>query len=229
MGGAVGALAANMITSPDGSAPAAAVEPLTVVDPVYPYDLLLKGERGSATVAFIVAASGSPSDVHVVAASEPEFGVALSAAVEMSTFSPPSVNGRSAPVPLVRRAEFPPAATGSNSGPDPVARLLAALQTGEVGNGSWLDAGLTPRYQVAPRYPDALRKGGRPAGQAVIEFVVDRDGRARLPQIFTCSEPAFGWAAATAVSQWVFDAPRRQGRSADVRARVPFEIKAPAN
>jgi len=229
MGSAIGALAANMITAPDGNQPTAVIEPLTVVDPIYPYDLLLKGEKGSATVAFVVGTNGSPTDMRVVAASEPEFGVALSAAIEMSTFSPPVVNGHSAPVELVRRAVFLPAASGADSGQDPVARLLAALRAGQVGNGSWLDKRLVPRYQVAPRYPDVLKKGSRPAGAAVIEIVVDRDGRARLPQIFTCSEPAFGWAAATAVSQWVFDAPRRNGRSADVRAIIPIQFKAPTD
>lgn len=73
------------------------------------------------------------------------------------------------------------------------------------------------------------KKGSRPAGNAVIEFVVDRDGRARLPQIFTCSKPAFGWAAATAVSQWVFDAPRCNGRSTDARARIPIQFKVPTD
>jgi TonB family protein len=228
MGSTSGALAVNGITAPDGSSPTAAVEPRTVVDPIYPYALLQKGEKGSAAVAFTVGTNGSPTEIHVIAASEPEFGVALAAAVAMSTFSPPAVKGHSAPVPLVRRADFAPAASGADSGKeDPVARLWAALQAGQVGNGTGLDARLTPRYQVAPRYPDVLRLGDRPAGQAVVEFIVDRDGRARLPQVFTCSDPAFGWAAATAVSQWVFDPPRRDGRSADVRARVPFEFKAP--
>jgi TonB family protein len=227
MGSASGALAANGITAPDGGAPAAAVEPRTVVDPVYPYALLRKGEKGSAAVAFIVGVNGAPTEIHVIAASDPDFGVALASAVAMSTFAPPSVNGHSAPVPLVRRADFAPTTGTDSEQGDPVARLLAALQAGRVGNGTGLDARLTPRYQVAPRYPDVLRLGGRPAGRAVVEFVVDRDGRARLPQVFTCSDPAFGWAAATAVSQWVFDPPRCDGRSADVRARIPFEFKAP--
>lgn len=227
LGGAVGALAANRITAPDGSQPAASLEPLALVDPIYPFDLLLKGEEGSATVAFTVGTNGSPSDVHVIAASNPDFGEALSAAVELSAFSPPALNGRSASVALIRKAEFSPVPSGPDSGSDPAAQLQAALRTGRVGNGTDLDERPVPRYQVSPRYPEFLMNGARPAGQAVVEFVIDRDGRARFPQIVSCSEPEFGWAAATAVSQWVFDPPRCNGRPSAVRARIPFKFKAP--
>jgi TonB family protein len=76
-------------------------------------------------------------------------------------------------------------------------------------------------------YPTALKKNGRPSGQAVIEFVIDRDGRARLPRIVSASDEQFGWAAATAVSQWVFDMPRRNGQPVDVRVKIPFQFKVP--
>ncbi|MGA7727054.1 MAG: TonB family protein [Opitutaceae bacterium] len=224
---AVGALAANMIAAPNGSEPAASIAPLTVVDPVFPYELLLKGEDGSATVAFTVGTSGFPTDMHVVATSEPEFGEALLAAVEASTFSTPVINGRSVTVSLVRQAKFTPSTFGSDSVQNPVGQLLASYRSGKIGNGSWMDSRLVPRYQVAPRYPSALKQRDHPSGQAVIEFVVDREGRARFPRIIACSAPEFGWAAATAVSQWVFDVPRIKDQPTAVRARIPFEFKAP--
>jgi TonB family protein len=200
-----------------------------VADPVFPYDLLLKGEGGSATVLFSVDEKGSPTGARVLDASDPEFGEALVAAVEMSAFSTPMADGHAVTAALMRKAEFTAAASGNDGAPDPVARVLAGLRAGTIGSGAGLDAKLTPRYMISPRYPGALREGGRPSGQAVVEFVVDRDGRARLPRVVSATDRRFGWAAATAVSQWVFDGPRRGGNPADVRVQIPFQFKPPAD
>jgi TonB family protein len=225
-GSTAGALAANFITAPDGNAPSAVITLLAVVDPIFPFELLLKGKKGAASVGFTVRADGSPTDVRVVGENELEFGKALVAAVEMTTFSPPYEKGRSTSVQLVWRAAFQPISTAADGERDSLAQLLAALRRGEIGNGSRLDNGLEPRYQVAPRYPESLKKGAPLAGQAVIEFVIDQNGRARFPRIASCTLPDFGWSAATAVSQWVFDVPRTNGKATAVRARVPFDFKA---
>jgi TonB family protein len=63
----------------------------------------------------------------------------------------------------------------------------------------------------------------------VIDFVIDRDGRARLPQIISATSEEFGWAAATAVAQWVFRPPLRGGQPVDIKVRIPFSFKAPAS
>jgi len=136
-------------------------------------------------------------------------------------------NGRTAALDLMRQYDFPVYDQKSDDGPDPVARLLKVDRAGKIGNGVALDAKLVPRYRVSPMYPTALKKNGRPSGQAVIEFVIDRDGRARLPRIVSASDEQFGWAAATAVSQWVFDMPRRNGQPVDVRVKIPFQFKVP--
>lgn len=228
-GSSAGALAANMISAPDGNPPAEQLEPRVVADPVFPYDLLQEGKGGAATVLFTVDDNGSTSKVRVRDASDPELGESLVAAVEMSAFSSPALGGHAVSVELMRRAEFPAIAPDNEGASDPRARLLAESRAGRIGGGTGLDAKLVPRYRVSPRYPGALKESGRPSGQAVVEFVVDRDGRARLPRIVSATDGRFGWAAATAVSQWVFDAPRRGGQPVDVRVQVPFQFKAPTD
>jgi len=78
-----------------------------------------------------------------------------------------------------------------------------------------------------PVYPLRLREE-RPAGEAVIEFIIDRDGRARLPRVVSATQEAFGWAAAAAISQWVFAPPLRKGEPTEVRVSVPVGFEPPA-
>ena len=58
--------------------------------------------------------------------------------------------------------------------------------------------------------------------------VIDRDGRARLLRVKSATHEAFGWAAATAISQWVFDRPRRGGEPVDVQVTIPVPFSPPA-
>jgi TonB family protein len=97
-----------------------------------------------------------------------------------------------------------------------------------VGGAGGLDERLRPIWRIRPAYPQALRIE-KPAGKAVIEFVVDREGRARLPRVVSASHPEFGWSAASALSQWVFAPPRRGGEPVDVNVSIPFEFAAPAD
>jgi TonB family protein len=226
--GAAEVLEANHITGPDGKPPALQPEPRVVADPVWPYDLLVNGEAGSAVVTYTVSDEGEPQDVQVQSETKPEFGASLVAAVEEGFFVKATDGRQAAAVQLMQRAEFAPVPADANGDGDPVARLLAALRAKQVGDAKGLDERLTPIYRVPPTYPGALRKAGGPSGRAEIEFIIDRDGRARLPRIVSASNEAFGWSAATAVAQWVFKAPLRNGQHVDVRARIPFDFKAPA-
>jgi len=59
-------------------------------------------------------------------------------------------------------------------------------------------------------------------GSAKIEFIINSEGRACLPRVVESTEPEFGWAAASALNQWVFTPPTRGGKPTDVRVQVPF-------
>jgi TonB family protein len=226
---AAGVLAANFMSAPDGSPPAADIIPIGITDPVWPYDLHLAGKGGKATVLFTVDVNGSATNIRIADASDPDIAASLVAAVEMSFFSAPGLDGKSVSVEMKRQVEFPPAGGDAETAADPAAPLLAEVKSGKVGNAVGLDAKLAPIYRLAPFYPDALRTAGKPAGKAVIEFIVDQEGRVRLPRIVSATDKAFGWSAANAISQWVFEVPRRKGVPTDVRVLVPFQFKTPVN
>lgn len=222
-------LAANAITAANGK-PLASLEggppsPEIIYEPVYPLEPLLAGIAGEAVVEFTIGLRGQVRDVALVSASAPQFGAALVAAVEAWFFKPALNNGTAyEPRMRVTQAFTPPSADATA---DPVGRLVLALRspTG-IGGAGGLDGRLTPLWRVAPDYPAALKETG-PAGSAMIEVVIDREGRVRVPRIISASAPEFGWAAAAAVTQWVFAPPLRQGQPVDVRVTAPFSFASP--
>lgn len=224
------------ITRPDGTAPGSAPAVVEACDAVWPWERLLAGEGGRVLVEFDVLETGQVKGVVVIDASAPEFGAAAIAAMERWIFGPAMeevglFRFGAAPQSLERQrlrrtVDFVVPRRGADSS-DPNGRLIDAWQAGEIASAKGLDEKLTPIYRVAPLYPSALRLPGGPAGRAEVEFVVDREGRARLPRVVSATHEAFGWAAATAVSQWVFRSPRRGGEPVDVKVRIPVDFAPP--
>lgn len=222
-------LKANGITGPDGGEPAATPEPLVVTDPVWPYALLMEGATGEAQVEFLVTPRGDVTDVKLRSASHPEFGRAALAALETWQFEPAIRDGRRVEVPLLKKVEFPAVPADAAAAPsDDLAALVRSARAGTIDEARGLDEKLTPLFRQPPDYPAALLTAGRPSGEAQIEFIIARDGRARLPRILSATHDEFGWAAATAISQWIFKAPRRGGQPVDVRVRIPVTFTPPA-
>ena len=217
---------------PDGDQPEAvrfdkAPKPKQTVRPVFPYEDAIKGETGFAEVKFVVGADGSVVGTRVVKASKPEFGMALAAAMEAWTFEPASRKGKPVMALIGRRQSFKPGGRDSAVDRD-VARIAGQIRDGKfspakVGD---LDVPLKPRFRVAPVYPSALEKQAED-GDAVIEFIVDKKGRAVLPKILKASAPEFGWAAATAAQRWIFDPPTVNGKRVEVVAAIPFKFTGP--
>lgn len=215
-------LAANQLTVLSGTDPTTPPGPFVMTDPVYPLSRLLAREPGSVTAEFRVDERGGVSEVAIKEATGPDYAAALMAAMEAWAFEPAlEGTGRTA-VRLQVVYKFTPPDTG------PVARLAEAMRPGGggVGVARGLDQSLKPLWRGFPVYPAALREA-RPTGQAAIEFIIDRDGRVRLPRIVSATREEFGWAAATAVSQWVFERPRRQGEPVDVRVSIPVQFAPP--
>ncbi len=195
---------------------------IVLIEPIYPFSKLVAGESGSAEVEFEVDEKGFVTTTHLATSSAPEFGAALLAAVEAWIFKPAIQSGNNQAVKLKVAHAFSPPKEG------PVARLVPDLQPNGAGIGgaTGLDRKLKPLWRGFPAYPHALREEG-PAGEAKIEFIIDRFGRARAPRVISATREEFGWAAATAISQWVFEPPMKKGEPADVKVVIPVGFKPP--
>jgi TonB family protein len=221
-------LLANNITAPDGSVPEQTPLLEISADPVWPHGHLLRGEPGSASAEFTVALDGSVTEVKLREATAPEFGRALVAALEVWRFEA-ARGSRSSPVALLKKASFAPLPADATEAAraDPLGRLVILARRDSLRGGADLDERLTPLYRAAPIYPAALRAADKPSGEVTIEFVIDRDGRARMPRIVAASREEFGWAAATAVGQWLFRPPLRGGAPTEVKVQIPFNFTPP--
>ena len=197
-------------------------EPFVVVEPVYPYDLLLAGTTGEAEAQLVISPGGRPTSVTVGQASDPAFGRALAMALQGWFFRPALRDGSGVSVKVTVHHVFgAPAA--------PVARLVERLKGPDANSGlaaDGLDAPLRPVYRTTPVYPAEL-KSGDASGQALVEFIIDREGHGRVARVISASHDEFGTSAATAVEQWIFDPPTRAHQPVDVRVRIPINFPKP--
>lgn len=193
-------------------------EAVNFVDPVYPAELREKGTSGSARVDFTVDRTGSVVAASVGAASEEAFGAALLAAVAAWKFQPLYHGGEAATVDFQVTWQFA-APDERNTLPENLAALAADAPRA---NARELDRPLEPLYLCPPVRPP----GATASGVAEVEVTINASGRVCWPRVVKADDPALGWAAATAVSQWYFATPRRKGEPVGVRVIIPVQFPA---
>lgn len=193
--------------------------------PVYPYPLRLKGTSGKAQCGIVIDAKGRVVQVKVLSASAPEFGLALYAALENFRFVPATLKGEPVASVLSFEQEFDWTTPSDRYGDD--ALSFEKRSPEKIVLMAALDAPLNPRSRRSPSFPlgvpDEVKEG-----QAVVECLIDKNGRARLPRIVSATHEAFGYAAVQAANAWWFDPPLVKGKPVVVRVQIPFTFGPPA-
>jgi TonB family protein len=220
-------LASNQITGSDGQPPSNPPRLYEVEDPVFPTNRLLAGESGQAIAVFVVQADGRVGEVQIRSATKPEYGEALRAALETWLFEPAMKDGQRVSVTLSKRTNFK-AVPKKLTVTDDTTRVIAEAREDKISTATGLDQPLTPIYQLAPNYPASIPAAEKKKGDVLLSMVICQDGRVRLPQVLKASDPAFGWAALTAVNQWIFEPPMRKGMPVDIRVQLPVMFGGPA-
>lgn len=197
------------------------------INPVFPYEALIAGKAGSAEVNLTVGTDGRAILLSTEKATDRAFSMALQAEIEAIEFIPPRRNGQPQMTMTRESYEFP-----AKPALDPIAQeILIELRkpAPAITPVAALDAKPEAIRQPLPAYPWVLRADGM-SGEAVIEFIVDRNGRTLFPRIVSSSHEDFGWAAATAVLRWRYKPPTKGGAKVDTRVTetVVFDIKKAA-
>ena len=196
--------------------------PRGTVRVVYPYALLRAEAKGKATVNYVVGRSGRVVQATVKDASAPEFGRAVLAAVECFTFEP-AIKGGSPGLALQGFVqEFDRSEIQQLLGAEDLAMLRREEKKPEsIFTLRDLDAMPSPLSRRPPQFPLAAPQAMK-KGEAIIEFLIDEEGRVRLPRIVSATDDSFGYAAVQSVAQWRFEPPMRGGKTVVARAQIPI-------
>jgi TonB family protein len=191
--------------------------------PVYPYAALVAKRDGRASVKYLVDERGRVIDAAVMEASSPEFGHALLVAIEQFEYEPALKSGQPCKALLAFSQEFKR---------ESIYQLVSDIdldlirreekRPASIGTLRDIDGKLKSLSQRPPTIPLSLKSTTGKA-EALIEFLVDEEGRARLPRVMSASHEAFGYAAVQGVAAWRFEAPTRGGRATITRVQVPIQ------
>lgn len=198
---------------------------LNMESAVYPYAPLLAGIKGEVEFVFVVDIHGNAAVVRVVKSTGDEFTAAVHAMVNVMRFKPALKDGQPTQAVLRMKLKFSEhngEVTLSRSGRKLLGKLRKPGPHPDIAAASELDEKLQPLSQKPPRFPQNLNVE---TGQAVIDFLVDENGIAQLPQVVSASDPAFGYAACQAIAAWRFKPPTRNGKGVAVQVRVPVGFK----
>jgi outer membrane biosynthesis protein TonB len=196
----------------------------TPVVPVYPFPFLVAGTTGKAEVALVVDEQGRVDASRVLSADRPEFGLALQAAAERFLYEPALKDGRPHRTLVGAGQDFE--TSDQTLVTDEDQRILRILQKHpeRVSAAGSLDRRMRVLVSRQPVFPHSL-VGQATRGEAVVEVLVDEAGHPCLPRVVSASAPEFGYAAAAALSLWIFVVPTAQGHPTIVRVQVPFVFK----
>ena len=198
--------------------------PVGTVRPVYPYALLRAKKEGKAVVRYIVDPKGRVVQADMGESAAPEMGRALQAAIECFVYEPAIKAGRPSPAVQGFAQEFNRDAAWQLVDDDDLALLRREeKKPASILSARELDGPIVPRSRRPPRFPLSVKEEVT-KGEAVIEFLIDEDGRARLPRIVSATEEAFGYAAVQGVATWRFEPPTRGGKPVVVRVQIPLNF-----
>lgn len=203
--------------------PMADAQAKRAIKPVYPYEMIIQGKPGWAETSFVIDYAGRALFATAPGASDPAFAKAALAMVEANEFATVKKNKRVVMAAASLHFNFSGEATL-----DPEARrILAELRKPQPAFCTLQELDERPKTvrQDSPVYPRALKDDSL-TGQAEIEFIVGADGRVHYPRIVSATQEDFGWAAATAIAQWQFQPPTKDGKHVDVRMTVPVLFDA---
>jgi TonB family protein len=200
------------------------------VTPEFPHELRNTPYfEGFAKVVFMVDEAGNNYDFILAEATHPRFGAKALEALRKWKVTPPIVDGQPRPTRHVVTVKF------SQNGPVLIDRPIAETagphesiqnrslhyRVCELGD---LDR-LPRRIETAvPVLPEGVSVDVA-SGIARIQFFIDKEGRVRAPGVLFSTSDVIADAAITAITDWRFEPPRKNGNPVVVHAVQTIQFK----
>ena len=164
---------------------------------------------GYATLAIVIRADGTVDDAVVLEASHPSFGDAVLDVLPNWRFkSGDSVASNSLPYREVLRFEFSQSGVVSTMSHRDAAKAAFPATLAEqvpVRTVQWAKLSAPPKRLEATVPSVSAQKM---EGTVIVSYVIDTDGRVRVPVVVRATEPQLGRAALDAVKRWRFAPPK---------------------
>jgi TonB family protein len=199
--------------------------------PTFPYQLSLEAVKdGYAEVAFTVDNAGRASDAVILAASHPLFGEAVLEAIQSWTLT--TAAGSSVPRREVLQVNFHRDGIVTTLSHFEAAKATFPQSTNDsraISTLAWNQLAAPPKKIIAqtPAYPPELH-ARRVSGKAAVNFVIDTNGKVRVPVVVAADTPEFGTAALSAVQAWRFTPPMHDGKPVLVESTRVFTFGSQA-
>ena len=193
------------------------------VKAIYPFPLLAAGITGKAQIRYIIGENGAVAYASILSASKREFGEAALAMVQARRFQPPTHEGRPRIAIYDLSVNFRKGSPDLNLNENTWKLLEEEKQLGrKFASPGKLDGRLTPRIRVSPV---DLRQPPTKPQTVVVECIIDQNGDVQLPRIVKAEDQDCAYAALTAISQWKFSPPMKNGQPVDARVQIPIDFR----
>ncbi|MBE2212990.1 MAG: energy transducer TonB [Opitutaceae bacterium] len=190
---------------------------------VFPFEALMADKGGGVMLNVVIGPDGRVAHLIPDPGADPDYLGAARASLACWEFFPALRAGEPVYGQIKMQLTFDPRRE-EFAYDDTTFALIAGLKDGsaQVFSLKQVDQHPRPTSQAMPRFPTD-HEGPR-SGEALIECLIDTQGRPQLPRVIRASSPEFGWVAATAVAQWRFEPARKGGEAVISRARLPIRI-----
>lgn len=197
-------------------------------DPVFPTQLLSTTVRqGFVTVVFTFDEEGRITDRVALAASHPEFVGAINEATrewKVDTGQLPRFGRRESVRfdferhgSIVALTQRDASKAAFNAYGDDAASVVRTVREDQ------LSSPLEILATALPQYPSQLR-AKQVRGIVTLSFIVDAEGKVRVPAVIDATDVEFGEAGLVAIRQWRFQPPRRNGVQVQVIVERTFRF-----
>ena len=205
------------------------------VESNYPPSVLAEGvSSGEVWLMITVDEAGALTDAMVARYTHAGFVSEALRAVRNLKFKPAQADG--VPIPVRTELHLSFASSGQVVTLDPQSALnqltsfaFANSQVKHLCAPSELDRMPAATATVSPLHPGYSANGKVMAGKAMLDFIIDENGKPRMPVVISSTNDDFASAAAQALDQWRFTPPMRQGKPVAVQVRQEFVFLTPSH
>ena len=186
---------------------------------------------GEVRVMINIDSDGKLADLMVTGYSHPAFAEEAVSLLKHWRYSPAAVDGHPVGVRLELKIDF--VATGRvisltalESANSLTQRMRPNTLSKMVCTPGELDHPIEVLQAVNPPHPGKSEHAPQPAGATLLDFYVDEQGQIRMPVVMETTNESYAQAAVSALNQWRFSAPTRQGKPVAVRVQQKFVFPA---